>query len=172
MVGIDGISAGAGQTILTEVGLDLRAIPTEKHYASWPGPSPRTAVSGGKPPPKKKTNGMGASRTAAVLRMGAVTVRRSRSALGAAFRRVASQGPFGHGLRACAQTGRSGAPDAAIRPRLRGYRRRAYEMRLQLQRIAGLGADTTSLVWILIDATLPLLFGSMGMFLVRNGNGE
>ena len=35
-----------------------------------------------------------------------------------------------------------------------------------------IGADTASLVWILIDATLPLLFGSMGMFLVRNSNGE
>ena len=37
---------------------------------------------------------------------------------------------------------------------------------------AAVGADTVSLVWILIDATLPLLLGSVGMFLVRNGNGE
>ena len=29
------------------------------------------------------------------------------------------------------------------------------------------GADTASLVWILIDATLPLLAGAMGMFLLR-----
>jgi hypothetical protein len=35
-----------------------------------------------------------------------------------------------------------------------------------------IGADTASLVWILIDATLPLLLGSMGMFLLRNGDGE
>lgn len=32
------------------------------------------------------------------------------------------------------------------------------------------GADTISLVWILIDATLPLLTGAMGMFLLRGGN--
>ena len=38
---------------------------------------------------KKKTKGMGASRVAAVLRMGALTLQRSRSALGATFRRTA-----------------------------------------------------------------------------------
>lgn len=32
------------------------------------------------------------------------------------------------------------------------------------------GADTISLVWILIDATLPLLTGATGMFLLRAGN--
>ena len=32
------------------------------------------------------------------------------------------------------------------------------------------GADTTSLVWILIDATLPLLTGAIGMSLLRRGN--
>ena len=33
---------------------------------------------------------------------------------------------------------------------------------------AAIGADTTSLVWIVIDATLPLLSGSMAMFLMRS----
>ena len=33
-----------------------------------------------------------------------------------------------------------------------------------------IGADTASLVWILIDATLPLLTGAMGVFLLRGGN--
>ena len=32
------------------------------------------------------------------------------------------------------------------------------------------GAETASLVWILIDATLPLLTGAMGVFLLRGGN--
>ena len=32
------------------------------------------------------------------------------------------------------------------------------------------GAETVSLVWILIDATLPLLTGAMGVFLLRGGN--
>ena len=33
-----------------------------------------------------------------------------------------------------------------------------------------IGADTASLVWILIDATLPLLTGAMGVFLLRGDN--
>ena len=37
----------------------------------------------------QKTNGTGASRVAAVLRVAAVSLQRSRSALGAAFRRTA-----------------------------------------------------------------------------------
>ena len=30
----DGISAGAAQTVITEVGLDLSAFPSEKHFVS------------------------------------------------------------------------------------------------------------------------------------------
>ena len=86
---IDGISAGAAQTIVTEVGLDLTAFPSEKHFISWLRLPPRTAISRGRPLPKKRTKGMGASRVAAVLRMTAVALQRSRSALGAAFRRLA-----------------------------------------------------------------------------------
>lgn len=86
---IDGISTGAAQLILTEVGLDLSAFPSEKHFVSWLRLSPRTAISGGKPLNKKKPNGTGANRVAGVLRMAAVSLQRSKSALGAAFRRKA-----------------------------------------------------------------------------------
>ena len=32
-----------------------------------------------------------------------------------------------------------------------------------------IGGDTVSLVWIVVDAGLPLLWGSMGVFLLRGG---
>ena len=32
-----------------------------------------------------------------------------------------------------------------------------------------IGADTVSLVWIILDAGLPLLWGAMGVFLLRGG---
>ena len=87
---IDGIGVGASRTILTEVVLDLTAYPSEKHFVSWLRLAPRTAISGGKPlPVKKRANGKGATRIAAVLRMAAVSLQRSKSALGAAFRRKA-----------------------------------------------------------------------------------
>jgi len=85
---IDGLSSSSAQVILTEVGSDMNAFPTEKHFVSWLRLCPRTAVSGGKPL-KKRRNGMGASRVASALRMAAVSVRRSKTALGAAYRRVA-----------------------------------------------------------------------------------
>ena len=36
----------------------------------------------------------------------------------------------------------------------------------------GIGADTVILVWMILDAGLPLLWGTMGMFLLRGGGGE
>lgn len=84
---IDGISAGAAQTILTEVGFNLAAFPTEKHFVSWLRLCPRTPISGGKPL-KKKRKGMGANRIAGILRMAAVAVQRSKTALGATFRKI------------------------------------------------------------------------------------
>ena len=63
---IDGISVGTARTILTEVGLDLAAFPSERHFVSWLRLAPRTAVSGGKPLARKKSGGMGSNRVAAV----------------------------------------------------------------------------------------------------------
>lgn len=87
---IDGLSASSAQVILTEVGADLNAFPTEKHFVSWLRLCPRGPISGGKPV-KGRRNGTGASRVAAALRMAAVAVQRSKTALGAAYRRIARQ---------------------------------------------------------------------------------
>ena len=89
LTAVDGIGAGSALTILAEAGLDLSAFPAEKHFASGLRLSPRTAVSGGKALSKKKARGMGASRVTAALRMCAVSLWRSDTALGAMDRRKA-----------------------------------------------------------------------------------
>lgn len=85
---IDGISTGAAQIILTEVGANVSAFPSENHFVSWLRLCPRTPISGGKPI-KKRRNSMGANRIAGVLRMAALSTQRSKTAIGAAFRRIA-----------------------------------------------------------------------------------
>jgi transposase len=85
---IDGIGAGAAQTVLTEVGPDLSAFPSEDNFVSWVHLCPPTAVSGGKRLSKRRYS-LGASRVAQALRMAATAVQRSKTALGAAFRRIA-----------------------------------------------------------------------------------
>lgn len=85
---IDGLGTGAAQTILTEVGPNLSAFPSEDHFVSWLRLCPRVPISGGKPL-KKRRNGLGANRIAGVLRMAATSLQRSKTALGATFRRVA-----------------------------------------------------------------------------------
>ena len=85
---IDAISTGAARVVLTEVGWDLSAFPEEAHFVSWLRLSPKMAFSAGKSLNKKR-NSLGAHRVAAVLRMCALTMRHSQSALGAYYRRTA-----------------------------------------------------------------------------------
>jgi transposase len=85
---IDGIRAGAAQTVLTEIGTSVASFPSEDHFVSWLRLCPRTPISGGKPL-KKRRNSLGANRIAGVLRMAATSLQRSKTALGAAFRRIA-----------------------------------------------------------------------------------
>jgi transposase len=85
---IDGISTKAARMVLAEVGLDVSAFPNEKHFVSWLRLSPHTPISGGKTLTKKR-NGTGATRIAHVLRMCALPLSRSKTALGAYWRRIA-----------------------------------------------------------------------------------
>jgi transposase len=85
---IDGIGTDAARVILSEVGLDVSSFPSEKHFVSWLRLSPRSAVSGGKQLPKKR-NGTGSTRVAGILRMSALAIGRTNTALGASYRRLA-----------------------------------------------------------------------------------
>lgn len=85
---IDGIGTGLARLILTEVGPRLDAFATEGDFVSWLHLCPRADISGGKVLPKKG-NGYGANRIGNMLRMAAVALSQSKSALGAQFRRKA-----------------------------------------------------------------------------------
>lgn len=91
---IDGIQCKTAQIVLSEVGLDWSAFATEKQFSTWLRLSPKTAWSGGKPL-GKKYRGTGATRVAVALKMAALSLRRSPTALGAYFRRIARRKGLG-----------------------------------------------------------------------------
>jgi len=148
---IDGISANTAQMVLTEVGPNITAFPSEKHFVSWLRLCPRVPVSGGKPL-KKRTNSFGASRLAAAFRMAAVTVQRSRTALGAAYRHVARRKSGGEAVFVVARK------LAIYVYRLLRYGQdysdigqEAYEAHFQARRLAALNANARDLGYALVQ---------------------
>lgn len=147
---IDGIGAGVATIILTEIGPNLAAFPTEKHFVSWLRLCPRVAISGGKPL-KKRRNGLGANRVAGALRMCATAVQRSKSALGAEFRRIARFKGAAVAVFAIARK------LATLVYRMLRYGHdyidigeQAYDQRLEARRLAGLTAAASSLGYQLV----------------------
>ena len=83
---IDGIDVLTAQTIISECGFDMSSFPSEKHFASWLGLCPNHRITGGKVF-KSRTRKV-YSRTAEALRIGAQSLHRSKTALGAYYRRM------------------------------------------------------------------------------------
>jgi hypothetical protein len=86
---IEGISESTALVVLSEVGPDLSAFPTEKHFASWLGLCPQHRGSGGKI--LKRRIRRGANRAARALRMAAQGCHHAKNALGAFYRRIQSR---------------------------------------------------------------------------------
>jgi len=85
---IDALGVETVEVVLSEYGADLSRFPTEKQFVSHVTLAPRVAKSGGKPLPKKKRNSA-STRVATALRMAALSLRNSQTALGAYYRRIA-----------------------------------------------------------------------------------
>ena len=83
---IDGIDVMVAQTLVSEVGLDMSRWKTEAHFASWLGLCPDNRTSGDKV--LKRGTRRVINRAATALRMAAVTLMRSRTYLGAQYRRL------------------------------------------------------------------------------------
>lgn len=82
---IDGISAMTALKVISEIGLDMRCWPSVKHFTSWLGLCPGNKVSGGKQLSTRTKPSK--NRAANALRLAAQSLYRSKSALGAYFRR-------------------------------------------------------------------------------------
>src|SRR6516225_8060810 len=89
LTSIDGIGVETVQAVTSEYGTDLSRFPGEKQFTSHVLLAPNRPTSGGKPVKKKKKAYSASSRVAAALRMAALSVRHSQTALGAYYRQIA-----------------------------------------------------------------------------------
>ena len=85
---IDGIGVDTASLIISELGLDLSSFPTESHFVSYLCLAPNLSISAGKKVPGKFKSTT-CTRVANALRMAATTLRNTKTALGAFYRRVA-----------------------------------------------------------------------------------
>ncbi len=86
---IHGLGPSPALKLVGECGTDLSAWPSAKHFTSWPCLTPGNKISGGKVL-SARTRRSG-SRAAALLRLAAVTVGRTQTALGAFYRRLSAR---------------------------------------------------------------------------------
>jgi transposase len=86
---IDGINVVTAQTIISEIGLDMTKWKTEKNFASWLGLCPDHTITGGKI--LKRGTRQVINRASNALRMASRALLRSKSALGANYRRLRTQ---------------------------------------------------------------------------------
>ena len=87
---IDAIGVEAVEVVLSEYGPDLSRFPSEKEFVSHATLTPHVAKSGGKPIKKKKRNSA-STRVANVLRMAALSLRHSDTALGSYYRHLSQR---------------------------------------------------------------------------------
>jgi transposase len=86
LVAVHGISDSIAQTILAEIGTDMRKWPDDKHFCSWLGLAPKNDISGGKV--LKSRTMKTRNRAAQAFRRAAQSVLRADCAFGAFYRRL------------------------------------------------------------------------------------
>ena len=86
---INGLGLAAVMKILSEIGPNLSRFETVKHFCSWLGLCPGTKISGGKVLSAKTKRS--ANRVRQALKMAAMSLSHSDSALGAFYRRLCSR---------------------------------------------------------------------------------
>jgi transposase len=84
---IDGIAPYTALRLVSEIGTDMKRWPTEKHFTSWLTLAPKNKISGGRLLSSRTQPS--ANRAAAILRMTAMSLGRTQTALGAFYRRLA-----------------------------------------------------------------------------------
>jgi hypothetical protein len=86
---IDGIGPYTALRLISEIGDDMSRWRTEKHFTAWLTLAPQNKISGGRVLSSRTP--ASANRAAAILRMVAMAVGKTQTALGAFYRRLAAR---------------------------------------------------------------------------------
>jgi transposase len=84
---IDGIGVDTAAVVVSELGPDFSAFADESHFVAYLRLAPNLSISAGKKVPSK-LKGTTTSRVGSALRMAALALRNSKTALGAFYRRI------------------------------------------------------------------------------------
>lgn len=88
LTSVDGIGAYVALGLISEIGTDVSAWPTEKHFCSWLTLCPGNHKTGGKQHRSKTKTRTSSNRAAHLFRLAAQSLARADCALGAYFRRM------------------------------------------------------------------------------------
>ena len=83
---VPGLSLGVVQTLFVELGADLSAFPTPRHFAAWMGLRPDNAITGGKV--IRRGTRRNRQRIRLALRLAATSLHHNKTQLGECFRRL------------------------------------------------------------------------------------
>ena len=88
LTSVDGIGGHVALGLISEIGTDVSAWPTERHFCSWLTLCPGNYKTGGKQHKSKTKTRTSSSRAAHLFRLAAQSLARADCALGAYFRRM------------------------------------------------------------------------------------
>ena len=100
LTALTGVGVNTALLVISELGADVSAFPTEKQFCSWLGLAPNNQISGGKV--LRKYQPRKANRLGPAFRQCAVTIRRSETWLGAKHRRRLARMEKGRAIKATA----------------------------------------------------------------------
>jgi transposase len=151
LVAIPGLNASTVQTILSEIGLDLRKWPSAKAFCSWLGLAPHHEISGGKILRRStlKTH----NRAGHAFRLAAQAVSRSHNSLGAFYRRMRARvGPKSAIVATAHKIARIVYHLLTYRTPYQDLSAAAYERRTRDREIAALRKKATRFGFMLVES--------------------
>lgn len=160
LVAIDGLNAGSVQALISELGTDLDAFASVKHFCAWLHLAPHNDISGGKVLRSRTLKAQ--NRAGQIFRLAAQSASRTQSESGAFFRKIrAKSGPKKAIVATAHKIARTFYSMLKRRTPYQPTSAAQYLQREQRRHLARLEKQARKLGWLLVQAQpLPTTTGS------------